>query len=86
MFAVVSQALAASPDIELQALEWHYGDSTPQKATAGEPSPGFDALIQTGIVRAEVAGFAGDYRAAMGSVQNFLQRIALDNAVAESRY
>ncbi len=84
MLAVVSQALTASPDIELQALEWHYGDSTPQKATAGSaPSPGFDALIQTGIVRAEVARFAGDYRAAMSSIQNFLQRIAQDKAVAE---
>ena len=86
MFSIISRALDASPDIQLQRLEWHYGDSSTTKTggnSAAAPAPGPDGLLQTGIVHAEVPRFGGDYRAAMGVINNFLQLIARDNAVAE---
>ncbi len=86
MFSIVSRALDASPDIQLQRIEWHYGDSLasksdmkPTQASPAEP----DRLIQKGIVYGEITHFDGDYRAAMNSLNNFAQRIAQDNAVAE---
>jgi hypothetical protein len=86
MFAIISHALDASPDIQLERLEWHYGDSTATKTgadPAATPTPGPGGLLQTGIVHGEVTRFAGDYRTAMSAINNFLQLIARDNAVAE---
>ncbi|MBI3527594.1 MAG: hypothetical protein HY067_06450 [Betaproteobacteria bacterium] len=86
MFSIVSHALDASPDIQLQRIEWHYGDSLaskpgmkPTQTLPTEPGK----LIQSGVVYGEVTRFEGDYRAAMNAINNFLQRIAQDNAVAE---
>jgi len=86
MFSIVSRALDASPDIQVQRLEWHYGDLPQKKSeanavTATEASLG--TLLQTGIVQGEVTRFSGDYRAAMDSINSFLQLIASENAVAE---
>ncbi len=86
MFSIISQALEASPDIELQRLEWHYGDS-PTTIAGVNPAAGQTAalgdLLQTGIVHGEVTRFGGDYRAAVTAINNFLQLIARDDAVAE---
>ncbi|HEX4985619.1 MAG TPA: hypothetical protein VFV71_06030 [Burkholderiales bacterium] len=86
MFATVSRALDAAPDIRLQRVEWHYGDTPPAKpgmnpAAAPEPGPG--SLVQTGIVQGEVVKFTGNYRGAMEAINGFLQAIASDPAVAE---
>jgi len=86
MFSLISHALDVSPDIQLQRLEWRYGDSTATKTgsnPAAAPAAGPGNLFQAGLVRGEVAGFGGDYRAAMNAISNFLQLIARDNAVAE---
>jgi hypothetical protein len=86
MFSIVSRALDASPDIQLMRIEWHYGDSLPSKTDmkpvqASPTEPG--QFIQKGIVYGEITRFDGDYRAAMNSLNNFAQRIAQDNAIAE---
>ena len=88
MFSIVSQALDASPEIQLQRIEWHYGDAPEAKpgvkaAQALPKEPG--QLAQSGIVYGEIAHFAGDYRAAMNIINNFAQRLAQDTAVAEVR-
>jgi len=88
MFSIVSHALDASPDIQLQRIEWHYGDvpaskpgMKPAQALPREPGQ----LIQSGVVFGEIPHFGGDYRAAMNIINDFAQRIAQDNAVAEVR-
>ena len=86
MFSIISHALDDSPDIQLQRLEWHYGDSPPAKSEvnpAAGPAAGAGNLLQTGIVHGEVTRFGGNYRAAMNAINNFLQLIARDSAVAE---
>ncbi len=86
MFSIVSHALDASPDIELQRIEWHYAstpaskpDLKPAQALPMEPG----RLIQSGVVYGEVTRFGGDNRAAMKIINNFVQRIAQEQAVAE---
>jgi hypothetical protein len=83
MFSVISHALDASPDIELKRLEWHYGDVSATKTgtVAAQVSP--DNLFQTGMVFGEVTRFSGDYRSAMNAINNFMQIIAREDAVAE---
>jgi hypothetical protein len=86
MFSIVSRALDASPDIQLQRIEWHYGDLLASKsdmkpAQASPTEPG--QAIQSGVVFGEITRFDGDYRAAMNVINNFAQRIAQDDAVAE---
>ena len=81
MFSVISHALDVSPEIDLQRLEWHYGDIVSNKNPALEAAP--DVLLQRGILYGEVTRFGGDYRSAMNSINNFLQLIAQDDAVGE---
>ena len=86
MFSIISHALDGSPDIQLQRLEWHYGDSPTARTgvnPAAAPAAGSGNMLQTGIVYGEVARFGGDYRTAMNTINNFLQIIARDSAVAE---
>ena len=86
MFSIISRALDVSPDIQLQRLEWHYGDATKTETganPAGAPAAGPGSLLQTGIVYGEVTRFAGDFRMAMNAITTFLQVIAQDSAVAE---
>ena len=86
MFSIISHALDASPSIQLQRLEWHYGDA-PTIVTglspAAAPAVGSGNLLQMGIVHGEVTQFGGDYRAATSAINNFLRLIAQNNAVAE---
>jgi hypothetical protein len=86
MFSIISHALDVSPNIQLQRLEWRYGDSTKSDTganPAAAPAAGSGSLLQTGIVYGEVTRFAGDFRAAMNVINTFLQVIARDGAVAE---
>jgi hypothetical protein len=86
MFALISHALDASPEIRIDRIEWHYGDSPTAKAAAmpkaaAMTDPG--KLVQSGLVYGEIARFGGDYRKAMNIINEFARRIAQDNAVAE---
>lgn len=86
MFSIVSHALDASPEIDLRRIEWHYGDSLPSKPgmkPTQAPVVELDKLTQSGVVYGEVTRFEGDYRAAMNAINDFVLRIAQDNAVAE---
>ena len=86
MFSIISHALDVSPDIRLQRLEWHYGEPAMANKEANPLAAapvGLGNLLQTGIVHGEVMRFEGDYRAAMNAINNFLQLIVQNNAVAE---
>lgn len=85
MFSIISHALDASPEIQLQRLEWHYGNSSTIKpdgkpTTASMTEPG--KSVQSGIIYGEV-GFGGDYRAAINAINGFAQRLAQADVVAE---
>src|SRR5882672_2986112 len=86
MFSIVSHALDASPEIDLRRIEWHHGDSLSSKPgmkPAQAPVGELDKLTKSGVVYGEVTRFEGDYRAAMNAINDFVLRIAQDNAVAE---
>jgi hypothetical protein len=86
MFAVISHALDASPEILLQGIEWHYTDETSGKSdskSAKPIQPNPSNPVQIGVVKGEINRFAGDYRQAMDTIQNFTQFIAQNNKVAE---
>src|SRR4051812_17274705 len=90
MFALVSHALDASPQIQLSHLAWHYGgrsavaESGPAAVDARTRSDS-RALFQSAIVKGEVSPFDGDYKAAMGLISAFAGQLANDNRVAEVR-
>ncbi|HVY06063.1 MAG TPA: hypothetical protein VHB46_08810 [Burkholderiales bacterium] len=84
MFTTISRALDVSPDIQVQRVEWHYGDIPAAKpGTAPAATAAAGKLIQVGIVQGEILRFSGDYRAAIDAIQNFLQVIAQNSAVEE---
>ena len=79
-------ALDATPEILLQGIEWHYTDETAGKSdskSAKPIQPDTSNPVQIGVVKAEINRFAGDYRQAMETIQNFTQRIAQNSEVAE---
>jgi hypothetical protein len=88
MFQVVSQALDASPQIELRRLDWHYGktldDITPSgsgrnlAATAATP-------VQIGIVHAEIHPAPTDYRVLLETINAFAAKLAGNARIAEVR-
>jgi len=93
MFALVSHALDASPQIRLSRLAWHYGRksldveaSSLLPATAEAHSqPEAKMLFQSALVSGEVSPFEGDYKAAMALISAFARRLAEDDRVAEVR-
>jgi len=92
MFALVSHALDASPQIQLSHLAWHYGRKSldaesvlvPAAADA-RPQTESRALFQSAIVSGKVSPFEGDYKAAMALISAFASRLANDDRVAEVR-
>lgn len=81
MFAVVSRALDASPQIHLLRIEWKYGG----QAESGASQAGFDPAgspVQTGVLRGEVSPFNGDYKGAMAQINAFATELAGDPKVA----
>lgn len=82
MFAVVSRALDALPQIQLLRIEWKYGGQA-EPGSSQAPAAAGGAMVQTGILRGEVSPFNGDYKAAMTQINAFATQLAADPKVAE---
>ncbi|MGQ0522811.1 MAG: hypothetical protein ACT4P8_04005 [Betaproteobacteria bacterium] len=88
----VSRALDATPGIAIRQLGWKYGRTDSESgaakpaATTAQPPPGATQVRrETGLIDGEVKPFRGDYRAAIGLIHSFVERLAQDPAVAEAR-
>lgn len=90
MFQVVSQALDASPRVQLRRLDWHYGKSLDEIAPAPSASQikvptAAAAPVQIGIIQAELRPTTPDYRQQLDLINAFASRIAGNSKVAEIR-
>ncbi len=94
LMTAVSKALQTSPDIAIRQLGWKYGrteiatggsGTSPMTATALSGGSASPARRQSGLIEGEVKPFRGDYRAAIGLIYAFADRLANDPAVAEAR-
>ncbi|MGQ0751688.1 MAG: hypothetical protein ACT4PS_14230 [Betaproteobacteria bacterium] len=88
----VSRALDATPGIAIRQLAWRYGRTDieagiSKPAAAAPPSAASPAPSrrETGLIDGEVKPFRGDYRAAIGLIHAFADRLAQDPAVQEAR-
>jgi hypothetical protein len=88
MFSVIGGAMEKSPNISLSRIEWRIAKGAP----AGNPGQGrgtpapvssTQGLLQTGVVTAEVNDYDGNYRTAIGRIQDFVRRLAENEQVAE---
>ena len=94
---VVSTAMEKSPEIQLDRLRWLLtGDvnlqdddkllitttptNTPQANVAITTDP--TQLLEVGFLTAEIAGFTGDYRGALESMNQFVSRLKTDPSIA----
>ncbi len=101
VMALVSRALAGSPDIVLKELAWKYGTTEITAERAGPPAAGAAAAPaptplpgvpvpavvrkQSALIEGEIRPFRGDYRAAIGVINAFATRLGKDPQVAEVR-
>jgi hypothetical protein len=94
LMGAISKALEASPGIVIRQLGWKYGRTEIETGGAGAhttPAPrlptggGAPPRRQSGLIEGEVKPFRGDYRAAIGSIQAFADRLANDPAIVEAR-
>jgi len=93
LFTIVSHALDAAPKVQLNRLEWHYGDAAAElesyahaagaSATAAPAAPASGTPSQIGVINAEVKPFNGDYRAAIDVINAFAAQLAANDMVAE---
>jgi len=72
LFAAVSQALSAAPDIQLESLAWHEGPLTPADSV-------------TIKLDASLTAFDGNYRAAMQRIEDFMQTLQAVPSLHEVR-
>ena len=95
---VISQAIEDAPEIEITRLRWvRTNDTTlrdtdqpaasvPASQVTQDPTgftPDPTALYQTAFVNGEIRGFTGDYRAALQSVTQFVERLRADQEVEQ---
>ncbi len=85
MLTLISRALDASPGIQLQRIEWHYGETLPARLGVKQTTGGETGRLQRGVVYGAVPNFAGDYRAAINAIDGFAKSVAENSAVAEVR-
>ena len=93
---IVSRAIAGSPEIYIQEIQWAHGSDLPDTGAAAgargakpvaaadpaTPAAG-QGLRQSGSVTGEVRPFQGDFRAAIASINRVAERLASDPAVAD---
>lgn len=93
LMLMVADALDSSPEIQLQRLRWKFtddlnarDDSNPLPATgthttiqAVNGAPG--TLRELGFIDGEIRNFNGDYRAALDSVNQLVERIQKDSRI-----
>src|SRR5688572_23477004 len=95
MMALVSQALAGSPNVVIREFGWRYGltpiekgadsagiSAVPTASAPGAPPP---ARQQTAFVSGEIRPFRGDYRAAIDTINGLAARLRANPLVAEVR-
>ena len=82
MFAVVSRALEANPNVMLKSLRWKSGSAGESEA-AKDAAPAAGKGVQSAVIEAEIRPFKGDYRAAIASIHSFADQLKQDQAVAE---
>lgn len=98
MMQVVSAALENRPEIELNRLHWSLtndanvkdedkliilpGAASQQAANASAITIDSASLSELGFITAEIAGFSGDYRAALNSVNLLVANLRADKRVA----
>ncbi|MGH8742998.1 MAG: hypothetical protein ACREUY_01830, partial [Burkholderiales bacterium] len=86
MFAAVSRVLDDSPNVVLKKLSWKYGaeNSDIEAGQTRQPGPVSGPKRQSGVIEAEIRPFTGDYRAAIAGIENFVEKLRKDKAVAEA--
>lgn len=95
---VISKAVSASPEIDINRLAWMLSnDADPRDGDkAGGPAvtnaansvpvsfvPDSNYLYEVAFVDGEIRRFTGDYRAALDSVNRLMERVKADEAVAQ---
>jgi hypothetical protein len=95
LMQILSGAFEASPEIALTRMRWVQTNDKELKDEAGNPNalqsstsqPTVSAnvdptkLIQIGFINAEIKGFTGDYRAALNSVNMFVNHLRTNDLV-----
>lgn len=95
MMQVVSAALEQVPEVQLDRMHWALTNdinikdddkliNLPATNLPANTAFAVDAakLYELAYVTAEISGFTGDYRAALSSVQKFVEKLKLDQNVA----
>lgn len=96
LMQVLSDAFEASPEITLSRIRWTQTNDREVKDEEGNPNPAQSQnnqpvaatnndptkLIQVGFINAEIKGFTGDYRAALNSVNMFVNHLR-ENSLVE---
>lgn len=95
---VISKAVSASPEIDINRLAWvlsneaepkdGYKSSGPVVTNVASPIPATfvpdpNYLHEVAFVNGEIRRFTGDYRAALESVNRLMERLKADEAVAQ---
>lgn len=97
MMQIFSQAIDKSPDIQLNRLRWVLTNDIKEKdedKTAAAPAvinanipqtAPFDTSVlhEVGFINAEIKGFTGDYRAALASVNRFVELLKTDKNIEQ---
>jgi hypothetical protein len=88
---IVSRAVATTPEVFLQEINWTFGtetvsvDGAPRTPQPGAAPEAAGTLRQSGYVTGEIRPFQGDYRAAIDAINAFAKQLAANPAVADVR-